>query len=349
MVGLLLTAGLVLSFLASNVGPSEARRSDRMSPPQPQHSAERVFPSITVERLRVFGEEVLYDSDMIRLGPDGSVYVFDRGASQVVRFDPETGQVLQRYGRGPGKGPGEFAMVSDFEVDPLGRVYVSDLETGRISLFAADGSLLATLKPRRLPNNLALLNANLIVVHLINPHNDALFELYRLEQRGSKYRLRFVRRFGEFLEKQAAFGLVLDGEITGADSFFVYAPRRIGWITAFRPDGSLKFHRNTIDPIPIPRLIQRGSVRMVDRSAPRSMYEIAIDQQYIYLDKGSNKDQNEKKYLIDVYDASTGDYQFSLALSEWFGLMNVRDHLIYASQDTAVIIWRWKFQNKTQE
>ena len=346
VVVLLLAGGLALAWLTTSRGPSEVRLSDRLPPPRAQDRTERLFPEITFEQLRVLGdrpETFLNNPDFVRPGLDGSVYVFDRGASQVIRFDPETGQILQRYGRGPGQGPDEFAMVSDFEVDREGHVYVCDAENGRISLFAPDGRLLASLKPKRRPYHLALLSGQRLAVEPLDPYNDALFELYRLESRNGRYRLAYLGRFGEFLERQEAVSLLLDGRLTGADSFFVYTPRRIGWIAAFRPNGTLKYHRTTIEPVPIPKLVRRGSAQWVDRSAPHSTYATSVDRQHVYLYKGSNADKSF--YQIDVYEAQTGTYRFTIPFPEWAGRLYVRDSLIYAVQDTVVTIWRWQIRS----
>jgi len=345
LIGLgLLTGGLLLvGRLVSLQPPIEARRSDRLPPPRPQSATERIFPEVSLVRLAVLGdrpETFLHDPDYVRPGPDGSVYVFDRGASQVVRFDPQTGQILQRYGSGPGKGPGEFMMVSDIEVDAQGRVFVCDPENGRISLFAAHGPLLATMKPRRLPYKVALLADQLLAVQPIDPYDDALFALYRLEEQQDQYRLVYLRRFGEFLERQAAFGLVLSGELTGVDSFLVYTPDRIGWMAAFRPEGSLKYFRETIIPVPIPKLVQRGSARMVDRRAPYATYALSADTRHLYLYAGAHSDRTF--YQIDVYDVQTGTYRFTLPFPEWAGQLYVQDSLIYAVQDTVVTIWQWQ-------
>ncbi|BBM69237.1 hypothetical protein [Rhodothermus marinus] len=211
-------------------------------------------------------------------------------------------------------------------------------ENSRIWLFAPDGRLLASLQPKRRPYHLALLSGQLLAVEPLDPYHDALFELYRLESRDGRYRLVYLDRFGEFLERQETVSLLLDGLITGVDSFFVYTPRRIGWIAAFRPNGDLKYYRTTIEPVPIPKLVQRGSAQWVDRSAPSSTYATSVDRQYVYLYKGRNADKTF--YQIDVYDAQTGTYRFTIPFPEWAGMLYVRDSLIYASQDTVVTIRR---------
>ena len=46
---------------------------------------------------------------------------------------------------GPGKEPGQFRLVHDIKIDPLGRVWVSDRENKRVQIFTQDGELLAVI------------------------------------------------------------------------------------------------------------------------------------------------------------------------------------------------------------
>ncbi len=336
---LLLGLGLLWTLSSSSSFSGQPVPSDRLPSPRPQARTTRQVQPVMLQQVRLFGRETfLHTVDFIHAGPEATVYVLDRGRHQVLRFDLKTGRLLQRYGKGPGEGPGEFQMITDFKVDRAGRVYVCDPVNARITLFAPDGQLLATLSLDRPPYGLALMADALLVIQLLRARSDGLFEVYRLEQKpDGTYRLRFLRRFGEFLKNQAAFSLLLDGRLTGADSFFVYAPRRIGWITAFYPDGRLRFHRETIEPIPIPRLVRRGDMEQVDRRAPIATYELTVDGPRLYT---WSKGRDGQAY-VDVYSAYTGDYQFSLPL-DLKGLIDVQDSLIYAAHDTLVTVWRWR-------
>ncbi|WP_178139372.1 6-bladed beta-propeller [Rhodothermus profundi] len=339
--------GVAFSILSLPGKLPEIKLSDQMPPPQPQALTDRRIANVLLKRVQVLGntpETFLNYVDFIKIGPRKTVYVFDRGVNQVIQFDLNTGQIVQRYGKGLGKGPGEFNVVTDFEVDNDGYVYVCDSENSRITIFSPNGSLLSTLSLSSPPLGIALLKDKYIAVQLIDPKNDALFEIYQLEKNRDKYKLKLIKRFGKFFEKQAALGLLLNGLITGSDTFFVYAPRRIGWLTAFRLDGTLLYHRTTIDPIPVPKLIRQGAVTRVDRNAPRATFEVVIDGNKVYLYAGKVKMESNSIYMIDLYDAYTGDYLFSIPLPERFGLLAIRDSLIYATQDTVVTVWHWQLK-----
>lgn len=336
----MVAVGLLMTLSPS--APGNPTTSDRLPPPRAQTLSARRLQPVQLTLWRLFGdrpETFLYDVDFIRAGPEGTVYVFDRGRQQVLRLDLQTGRLAQTYGRGAGEEPGAFQMVTDFEVDAQGRVYVCDAVNARLTLFDPDGRLVASLTFKHPPYNIALLSRGLFAVQLLHARSDALFEIYRLERKSDgSYRLRLLRRFGEFLEDQAANSLLLDGMITGADSFFVYAPRRIGWLTAFYPDGRLKFHRQTIEPVPIPRLIRRGATEYVDRSAPIVTYELTVAGDRLY----TWTEGKDGRPYIEVYDAHTGDYQFSMPVPNSIkGLIDVKDTLLYVAHDTTVAVWRW--------
>ena len=79
------------------------------------------------EEHQVFGQ--ITD---IKLDRGGNLYVLDAAYSTVRIYDSEG---LYKYSIGsPGRGPGEFFMPEDLEVDSLGRVYVID-KTSRKTIF----------------------------------------------------------------------------------------------------------------------------------------------------------------------------------------------------------------------
>jgi len=67
----------------------------------------------------------------------GSVYVVDRGASEVQVFDPD-GTWLRTIG-GPGHDSGSLLQPTDAAVAPDGRLWVADTLNDRISVFSPDG------------------------------------------------------------------------------------------------------------------------------------------------------------------------------------------------------------------
>ena len=67
------------------------------------------------------------------MSPDGNVYVADSDNARVQSFSL-TGQFVTKWGV-VGEGPGEFDTPEGIAVDPLGRIFVSDVILDRIESF----------------------------------------------------------------------------------------------------------------------------------------------------------------------------------------------------------------------
>ncbi len=76
---------------------------------------------------------------------DGVVLV-DEGTLQIHAFDRLTGDTRWSVGR-KGGGPGEFQQINDITMDSAGNVLALDIQLGRISTIAPNGSLLAYRTP----------------------------------------------------------------------------------------------------------------------------------------------------------------------------------------------------------
>lgn len=97
------------------------------------------------------------------LGPAGELYVSDGyGNARVHKFDVH-GNLILSWGE-PGEGPGQFRVVHGVQVDPRGRVYVSDRENGRIQIFSPEGEFLAQWRNLDRPEQVAIDANNIVYV-----------------------------------------------------------------------------------------------------------------------------------------------------------------------------------------
>jgi hypothetical protein len=73
-------------------------------------------------------------------GPDGTLYVLDRGGFKVVAFDAK-GHVKRVIGHGEGQGPGEWVAPSSLTISEAGELFVLDQRQSRVTVFDTAGKL----------------------------------------------------------------------------------------------------------------------------------------------------------------------------------------------------------------
>ena len=93
------------------------------------------------------GPDVFSDVRDVAVAADGRLYVLQSTAKRVSLFDRE-GRFVRAFG-GAGGGPGEFENPIGLQLDPSGRLWVSDPRNARYVLFDSAGGVLGT-HPRRL-------------------------------------------------------------------------------------------------------------------------------------------------------------------------------------------------------
>lgn len=91
----------------------------------------------------------------LAVAPSGELYVTDGyGNCKVHRFSA-AGELLQSWGE-PGTGPGQFNLPHGVAVAADGRVLVADRENDRIQIFSPDGAFLAAWTQVQRPTNVEI-------------------------------------------------------------------------------------------------------------------------------------------------------------------------------------------------
>ncbi len=304
-----------------------------------QPSSERDFQQTEAKRLWTIGGDqtngdgaLLYGSLQVKVGPAEDVYVLDLGDLSIKRFSPD-GELLRRYGNGKGQGPGEFAVITDFSIRRPGELWVADDSNGRISVFDREsGDLLRTLRPDA-------------PAYRVLPQTDGRFALLHAYQTDSLFTTfdpQGLRNssFGHFIADQAAHPLVLDGWIDadGAGGF-VYAGRYASLLGRYAMDGTQRYLRETIAPIPLPRLKSNKTGTMwVDQDAWPSAWAMSVATDEIHLLTTIER-RLEKVGVLDSYRITDGTYLYSRRLPERCGSVVVTDAHLYTVTETSVSKW----------
>ncbi len=248
---------------------------------------------------------------------DGFFYVADMGDFTIKKID-ETGNIAQKFGKGEGRGPGEFLSVRSLHVNKKGQVWIADERNGAVTIFEQDGTW-HIHHPRTMSSGVVSLDSDNYVLRsrfnsqlYINSLNDSTSNLTSplLNEEGSLW------------------ASVMQPLVIKADSskflrinmhtndFVKY--NRMGEIIYFRKNiNNLDLNDLNIDPPK--RYLDDQDIQFNEVSdysyTPRSIDAQILDQQIHILTSFFNK-QTEIVNIVDIYDVETGDYKFSYQLPE---------------------------------
>ena len=311
--------------------------------PSPQPVTQRSWSSPVLTELWRFssydvGNKHLLFSGAFTIRTDalGTCFALDRGNGWIVRVS-RRGQLLGTIGRGFGEGPGEFSNVTDFAPDGQGVLWVADGALYRVTAFdAATGSVLTSLRFDHRPHRVAVLeNGDLVICFDRRAHAP----LALCDRKG-----RVQRWFGRLFPEQLDSPFAAEGWLAVTRHQIFYSFLRVGLIAGFSARGKLTFLRKTLDDVPPPRVIKRvigGQLAMwVDPASPIASLDMAVDprQSQIYVLCGYPRKGQSR--IVDVYDTSDGTYRYSFRLPAEASGLCVRDGLIWAACDTAIVHYR---------
>ena len=300
-------------------------------PIQPQASVEREWHQVSLRQLYEVPHESgieLYMPGLFTIGSGGALYHIDTGDMKIKQFDAD-GFFKQSYG-GLGEGPGEFMMLMDADIFRDSVLYVTDPNRQTISFFAVDSSTFLYSIP------------------------DVNAYRYRITRSGRAYWLTIggdsllgtsvgehdTRFIGTMVKGQTAadkLHMLMGGHIVSYQGDIVYIPSRYPILVRFDSIGTVIYARATPDfeTAEPPRLerINTSSgfgTRVVGRNL-NGFSEIYGDKLVVWTFNA-----------FDVYDADTGDYEYSVSVP-WkrisFATYDPMRKRVWQVRDTTVVVY----------
>lgn len=308
----LVLVGVAVGSFSRHAGTYPLTLAPGSPQPRPQNIRERVWKEVRFEPV---AEVPVALATLLRPGPGGDVYVLDSERSQVLRLSSE-GRILTTYG------DPSLGNPTDVAVGPGGEVWVCDLDHEQVAVFSASGRLVRKIEPDPPAARLALAPGGGFVATGITG-GDGLFR----RQEGS---------FGSLFPEEFHTSLAADGWIVPAGNGFVYPFRNAGLIVSYTWDSRLRFFRQTIDPVPLP------SVR-VDAAGRQSVPDaklVSISGSVVGGDLHVLTAMGEER-VLDVYDAGTGSYRYSLRPPERDAryVVLTADRL-YSASRRGITVWK---------
>lgn len=260
---------------------------------------------------------------------DGNLFVTDFGDYRIKRFDA-LGNLVQVYGNGKGRAPGEFEYPEYASLDPLGNVWVPDWAAQRLAIFSSEGEWQRDISLDYRPMGIGHLSDGRYYVHITSGRRspvEGMFGLYRGED--------LLVRFGASEAHPRRVG----GEIVVVDDDLVFSPSMLEFIVRYDESGDVLYARETLQQAPDSVLQEKAAASPF---GPPLMLKTSIghDAGQIYIDAWVLA-EIRNAVVIDVYSAADGAYEHSFELPERRSMgMVVGGNTVYALRDTAVAAYR---------
>ncbi len=316
----LVVVGVLAGSLSRRAGTYPLTLVPGSPQPRPQEVQERVWKEAGFERIAEIpvGENLDLPT-LLRVGPGGDVYVLDSGLSRVLRVSPE-GRTLTTYG------DPSIANPTDVAVGPDGQVWICDLDRTQITVFSAAGRLLRKIKPDPPVARLTPGSGDGFAA-TGSTGGEGLFRRYSEEGK-------LESSFGNLFPEDLQTSMAADGWIIPAGDRFLYPFRNAGLLISYTWDGRLRFFRQTIEPVPLPKVRVDSAGRQSVGDAPVAAISGSVVGDDLYILGGSRR-------VLDVYDVGTGSYRYSMRPPEdGARYVVLTEDRLYSASRRGVTVWK---------
>jgi len=347
---ILLTAGLILAGLSFAIGyvtdtpltivnVQPTFLEERRLAPKTQHTKNRILKEYTFQRMVIIDSTRIAKPIIMRADITDNIYILDWADLRIKLFSP-TGSLLNIFGEVKGSPLSRLLNPTGFSVGLNGELWVCDPPQRRIIQITPKGTVAQTLIPKSAVDRITVVGDTLIT--MAPPGAKFLFELYSLSGR-------FLKSFGEFIEDQPEYGIVLDGELVGDNQAqqFIYGGRYTGILAGYSLDGEQRFIARTIKTASLPKVLIIDGRKKVEPSSTIAILSMNIVDDRLYVLSGSSMRAVEKGQgqIVDVYNKFNGTYLFSFQLPVACRQAIIRSDRVYTLTESEVTVWR--FEPKT--
>ena len=317
-----------------NSGTEYATLEGFAIPIQLQAGVEREWRQVSLRQLyevpRESGIELSAPAPFT-IGSDGALYYMDFVDMKIKHFDAD-GYYKQSYG-GPGVGPGEFRIFTEADILGDSILYVTDLTRRTISFFSVDSSKFLYSIPNIHAHKYKITHGGR--AYWIDLGSDSLL--------GTSVGEHDARFIGTMIKGQTtAHQLLTGGYIAPYQEDIVYVPSKYPILMRFDSIGTMIYARATPDfetaePPSLERL--NTAIGFGTRVQGRSLNghsEIYGDKLVVYALV------SELEKAFDVYDAATGDYEYSVSVPWgriYFASYDPMRKRVWQVRDTTVVVY----------
>ncbi|MFU8811850.1 MAG: 6-bladed beta-propeller [Balneolaceae bacterium] len=308
--------------------------------PAAQDVNQRVWRNLDLN-LEGVSDEFIASTHM-KFGMDGYIYAEDRSRMLVKKFDTQAKEV-SRFGKGEGRGPGEFLLITDLMFDSNENLWVIDPGNNRATIF-----------DQHTNGEWDIINFPLVPIRIIPAGTDE----YWLENRYEGLPKRFTKS-GNFIGEAEAFlndpqlwSVVFEGRYaTAPDGSVILIQNQTNYLLKYNKVGKIEFFREAVSQPEMPGILPYyandvARVNTPDYSSRKQFSRTAsVVNNTIHvfvweLDTTTDNRQWDQK-TVDVYNLETGNYLFSYKLPEHVHALGVsQTHLAaITDEDGYLKVW----------
>lgn len=310
-----------------------------------QNSNERNWIEVSLELLSTNTE--FWDSSFLKAGKGDFFYVSD-GIDLLIKKIDLAGNVVQIFGKGKGRGPGEFITLNSLYIDENDRIWVGDPSNGRITIFNQDGSW-DIIHNEDIPMRVLPLNNDLYVVE---PRFDSQLRFKDLAGQTIRYTKPLLVDEGPLWAYIFFSEFARDGD-NGIIRSFHYTNEFV----RYTEEGEIVYFRQPINPPDLsklkilpPKRYEENQQVWFNELAHTSYLQV---QQTRQVRISNNKIhllishvQNEERFsnFVDVYDWLTGDYLYSYKLPKSVTTFDITENYIAGILQDSVALAIWEIK-----
>lgn len=276
--------------------------------PSSQTITERIFPS---EKEKRNIKQISIDSIINRPGIikifNKSVYILDYSPFPLIKkLDLETGQVIQKYGNGRGRGPGELINPTDFSVTTDGKLWISDQPQSKLAIFNAQGNHIDDWVIEFTPYKIASSNNNIAIYGFLEP-------IIKLVD--NKQTVLWTSK--SLVENSRVWSNLITGFLVSNDETIFKISNYSATIVGYAQNGEKLFFRKLINHTQVPIGKPIEDREFLSYQIDRSELAFAVADGFILGSEihvlvqvyGDNPYQ-----IFDVYSSVNGNYLYSYTL-----------------------------------
>ena len=322
----LVVVGLAAGIFGQRAGTHPLTLNPEAPAPRPQTVRERVWRAVRFEPVASFSSgpgAYLEMPTLLRVDNGGNLYILDSGRSTVVKLSPE-GRQLAKYQDSSVTNPTDVAVGKGDEV------WMCDPDSGGVAVFSAGGQIDRRIRLDPAVGRLALdPEGGFVATSLAG--GEGLFRRY--SRKGDR-----KDSFGSLFQDEFQTSVAADGWFVPAGpGVLIYPFRNAGLLVSYSMDGRLRFFRQTIAPLPLPRVkVDAAGRQSVPTEIPVSTVSgsVAGDSLYLLTPTGAGK-------VLDVYGTVDGSYRYSMKPPEPDARYVVlTEDRLYSASKRGVTIWK---------